>query len=201
MNRKIIGGIATLLPKKNTTISYSCRRNIAFLCALRLSPYHIVADVFGFALRDRAVDGDVKLRGRIDAVQILFFKVHIHLDFPQHSGDLDAVEGVSGKAADGFDDDHIYPASFALADQLIELIALSHTGAGDTFVGVSAYQLPAGFSVNPFCVVVHLIFITVKLFVLLGGHSAVSGHPLGNALRAVGIHRLYGRGDGANSLL
>lgn len=160
-----------------------------------------MADVFGFALCDRAIYGDVKLRGRIDAVQILFFKVHIHLDFPQHSCDLDAVEGVSGKAADGFNDNHIYPASFALADQLIELIALFHTGAGDTLVSVNAYQLPAGFSVNPFCVVVHLIFITVKLFVLLGGHSAVSGYPFGNALCAVRIHRLYSRSNGAYSLL
>ena len=68
--------------------------------------------------------------------------------------------------------------------------------AGDTLVGVNAYQLPAGFSVNPFCVVVHLILIAVKLFVLFGGYPAVSGYPLGNALRAVRIHRLYGRGDG-----
>lgn len=54
---------------------------------------------------------------------------------------------------------------------------------------------------NPFCVVVHLILITVKLFVLLGGHSAVSGYPFGNALCAVRIHRLYSRSNGAYSLL
>lgn len=75
-----------------------------------------MADVFGLALRNRAVDGDVKLQGGIDAVQVLFLEVHIHLDFPQHSGDLDAVEGVLGKTADGFHDDHIHTVSFALAD-------------------------------------------------------------------------------------
>lgn len=134
-------------------------------------------------------------------MQVLFFKIHIYLDLPQHSGDPDAVEGVSRKPADGFDDNHIYPASLALADQLVEFIPLFHTGAGNALVGINAYQLPAGFPVNPFCVVVHLILIAVKLFVLLGGYPAVSGHPLGNALRAVCIHRLYSRGDGANSLL
>ena len=105
------------------------------------------------------------------------------------------------KSADGFDDNHIYPASFALADQFIEFVTLFHTGAGDTLVGVNAYQLPAGFSVNPFCVVIHLILIAVELFVLLGGHSAVSGYPFGNALCAVRIHRLYSRSNGAYSLL
>ena len=134
-------------------------------------------------------------------MQVLFFKIHIYLDLPQHPRDLDAVEGVSGKSADGFNDNHIYAASFALADQFVELIALFHTGAGDTLIGVNAYQLPAGFSVNSFCVVVHLILIAVKLFVLLGGHSAVSGYPFGNALWAVRIHRLYGRSNGAYSLL
>lgn len=134
-------------------------------------------------------------------MQVLFFKIHIYLDLPQHSGDPDAVEGVSCKPADGFDDNHIYPASLALADQLIELIPLFHTGAGNALVGVNAYQLPAGFSVNPFGVMIHLILIAVKLFVLLGGYPAVSGYPLGNTLRAVRIHRLYSRSNGAYSLL
>lgn len=134
-------------------------------------------------------------------MQILFFKIHIHLDFSQHSGNLDAVEGVSGKSADGFHDNHIHAASFALADQLIEFIPLFHTGAGDSLVGVNAYQLPAGFSANAFRIVVYLILIAVKLFVLLGGHSAVGGYPLGDALCTVRIHRLYGRGDGAHPLL
>lgn len=71
----------------------------SFFCAPRFSPSHIVADVFRFALRNRAVDGDVKLRRRIDAVQVLFFKVHIHFDLPQHSGDPDAVEGVSSNVS------------------------------------------------------------------------------------------------------
>ena len=137
----------------------------------------------------------------IDAVQILFFKVHIHLDFPQHSGDLDAVKGVSGKTADGFDDNHIHTPSFALADQLVELIPLFHTGAGDALVGINAYQLPAGFSANPFRVVIHLILIAVELFVLLGGYAAVGGYPLGNALCAMRIHRLYGRSDGVHPFL
>ena len=134
-------------------------------------------------------------------MQVLFFKIHIHLDFPQHSGDFDAVEGVPSKSADGFHDDHIHSASFALANQLVELVTLFHAGAGDALVGVNAHQLPAGFSVNPFCVVIHLILIAVELFILLGGYAAVGGYPLGNVLCAVRIYRLYGRSDGAHPLL
>ena len=68
-------------------------------------------------------------------------------------------------------------------------------------IGVNTCELPAGFSANPFCVVIHLILIAVELFVLLGGYPAVGGYPLGHALCAVRIHRLYGRGDGAHPFL
>lgn len=101
-------------------------------------------------------------------MQVLFFKIHIYLDLPQHSGDPDAVEGVSCKPADGFDDNHIYPASLALADQLIELIPLFHTGAGNALVGINAYELPSSFPVDAVGVVIYLIFVAVELFILLG---------------------------------
>ena len=102
-------------------------------------------------------------------MKILFLKVHIHFDLPQQSGDLDTVEGVSRKPADGFDDDHIHLTALALSDQLVELVTLFHAGAGDAFVGINACQLPAGFPTDALGVVVHLILIAVKLFILLGG--------------------------------
>lgn len=160
-----------------------------------------MADVFRFALRNRAIDGDVKLRGRIDAVQVLFLKVDIHFDLPQHSGDFDAVEGVSSKPADGFDDDHIHLAALALSNQFVELIPLFHAGAGDALIGINACQLPAGFSTDALGVVVHLILIAVKLLILLGGYPAVSGYPFDCILSTVCIHRLYGRRYGAYPFL
>lgn len=123
------------------------------------------------------MDGDVKFRCRIDAVQVLFLKVHIHFDFPQHPGDFDAVKGVSRKPADGFHNNHVHLAAPALANQLVELIALFHTGAGDALVGINPRQFPSSFPTDTFCIVVHLIFIAVKLFILLGGYSAVCRYP------------------------
>ena len=51
--------------------------------------------------------------------------------FPQHSDDPNVVESVSGKTADRFDDNHIHAASFALADQLVEIVLFVHACAGD----------------------------------------------------------------------
>lgn len=175
--------------------------HISFLCTPSFAPRHIMVDIFRFALGDRAVDGDVKLRRRIEAVQVLFLKVHIHFDFPQHSGNLDAVECVSSKAANGFDDDHIYFAALALTDQLVEFIPLFHAGTGDTLVGVNACQFPASFSVDALCVISYLIFVAVELFILLGGYPAVSRYSLDDILCAVHIHWLYGRRNGAYPFL
>jgi len=134
-------------------------------------------------------------------VQVLFLKVHIHFYLPQHSGDLDAVEGVSRKPADGFDDDHIYLAALALTDQFVEFIPLFHAGAGDALISVNACHLPAGFPTDTLGVVVYLILIAVKLFILLGGYPAVSGYPFDCVWSAVRIHRLYGRRYGSYPFL
>lgn len=133
--------------------------HISLLGASGFSPCHIVADILGFALGDGTIDGDVKFRGRIDAVQVLFLEVHIYLKLPEHSGDLEAVQRVPGEAADGFDDDHVHLATLALANELVEFIPLFHTGAGDTLIGVNARQLPAGFPVDAVRVITHLRFV------------------------------------------
>ena len=171
--------------------------HISILGASGFTPCHIVADVLGFALGDGAVDGDVKFRGRIDAVQVLFLEVHIHLKLPEHSGDLEAIQCVPGEAADGFDDDHVHLAALALANELVEFIPLFHTGAGNALIGVNARQLPAGFPVDAIRVITHLCFVAVELFFLLGGHPAVGRHTLEKILCAVYIQRLHSCRNGS----
>ncbi len=87
--------------------------DIAVPYTLCLFPFDIGADIFGFALHHASVDGDIKFRCRIDDVEVLFLKVHIYTDFPEHPGDSDTVERISSEAADRFCDDHIYLAFFS----------------------------------------------------------------------------------------
>lgn len=115
----------------------------------------------------------------------MFLEIYIHIDIPQFSGYQNAFECVSCESADGFDNDHIYLAAFALPNQLFEFVTLFHAGAGDPLVGINAYELPSGFPVDAVGVVIHLIFIAVELFILLGGYAAVGRHSLGDILCAV----------------
>ena len=134
-------------------------------------------------------------------MKALFLKVYIHLDFPQHSGDSDAVECVSSKPADGFDDDHIHLSAPALADQLVELVPFFHAGAGDAFVGVDPGEFPVGFPIDAVGIIPHLCFVAVELFFLLGGYPAVCRYSFISGLCAGGIHRLNGWRNDAHPLL
>ena len=59
-----------------------------------------------------------------DAVDTLFFKEDVYIDVFQHSNIFEAVNGVSGKPADGFGNDHVDPTALAHADHLVEFIAV-----------------------------------------------------------------------------
>lgn len=98
----------------------------------------------------------------------LFLEVHIHIDLSELPCYLDYIQGVSGEAADGFDNDHIYLAAFALPNQLFEFVTFFYASAGDSLVGINAYELPFGFPVDAVGVVLYLIFIAVELVILLG---------------------------------
>lgn len=53
--------------------------HVAFLGTPRLAPFDVGADIFGFALCDATVDGDIKLCAGLVAVDALFLEVHNHI--------------------------------------------------------------------------------------------------------------------------
>ena len=68
-------------------------------------------------------------------MQILLLKVHIHTDFPESSCNGDAVKGVSGKPADGLNDNHVNFAFPAETKHLVKLIPFFHARPCDALVG------------------------------------------------------------------
>lgn len=65
----------------------------------------------------------------------LFLEVHVHIVFFQHPSVLQAVEGVSCEAGNGFGYDHVDLTLLAVAHELVEVISLLDACSGDTFIG------------------------------------------------------------------
>lgn len=98
----------------------------------------------------------------------LFLEVHIHIDLSELPCYLDNIEGVSSKSAYGFYDNHVNLALVAETEHFIEFVTFFYASAGDSLVGINAYELPFGFPVDAVGVVLYLIFIAVELVILLG---------------------------------
>ena len=163
---------------------------LAFTGGLCLAPFNVGADVFRFALGDAAVDGDVKFRTGLIAVDTLFFEVHVDAEVIEQADMLQAVDGVPRKPCDRFRDDHVDFPLFASADHPIEFITVFYACAGDALVGVDTFKRPSVFGMDAFGIVLHLIFVAVKLFLLLSGNAAVCRHPQDSVM---GFHALSDR--------
>ena len=146
---------------------------LAFTGSLCLAPFNVGADIFRFALRNAAVDGNVKLGTGLIAVDALFLEVHIDTEVIEQSDILQAVHRVPREPGNGFRDDHVNFPLLASADHAIEFISVFHACAGDALVGVDTFKRPSVFGIDAFGVMFHLILITVELFLLLRGNSAV----------------------------
>ena len=163
---------------------------LAFTGGLCLAPFNVGADVFRFALRNAAVDGNVKLGTGLIAVDALFLEVHIDTEVIEQSDILQAVHRVPREPGNGFCDDHVDFPLLAAADHTVEFISVFHACAGDALVGVDTFKRPSVFGIDAFGVVLHLIFIAVELFLLLSGNAAVCRHPQDSVM---GFHALSDR--------
>ena len=169
--------------------------NLTFLGTLSLAPFDIGTDVFRFALGNAAVDGDVKLGAGLIAVDSLFLEVDIHTKVVEQPDIFQAVHRVSRKPCNGFRDDHVDFSLLASAYHPIEFITVFYACAGDTLVGVDAFKRPSVFRIDALGVVFHLILITVELFLLLRGNSAVCCDTQDSVMVFDALSDRYGRFD------
>ncbi len=87
--------------------------HLSGLGALILAPYDVGTHVFGFALCDAAVDGDVKFRAGLIAVDALLLEVYIHAQLIEQADIFQAVHRVPREPGNGFRDDHVNLALLA----------------------------------------------------------------------------------------
>ena len=64
----------------------------------------------------------------------LFLEVHIHIDLSELPRYLDNIEGVSGKSADRFYDNHVNLTLVAETEHFIEFVTLFHACSRNTLV-------------------------------------------------------------------
>ena len=109
------------------------------------------------------VNGDVKFRAGLCAVDALFLEVHVHTEVFQHSSVFEAVDGVAGEAGNGLADDAVDLAELAIPQKPVEIISTAHVRACDSFIRIDVYKLILRVLARKIAVVSNLCGEGVKL--------------------------------------
>ncbi len=92
---------------------------LAFLETILDAPGNVFADGFGFGLRESSVERDHEFRVDISGVDVFFLENHGNAHAFKLADILKAVDCVSGKTADAFDEDKV---NIAFLQSLIILL-------------------------------------------------------------------------------
>ena len=96
---------------------------------------------------------------------VFLLEIDLHTGFFQFSDGGQAVDRISGKAADRLGDDQVDLSSQGILDHLIETVTAFCAGAGDALVSVDFNELPIGVAQDVLGVIVDLGFIASELLV------------------------------------
>lgn len=128
-------------------------------------PHWRLGNGSAFVLCQRGQNGEKQLTRAVHRADVLLLKGDADAQIFQLSGIVQAVLGVPGKSADRLCDDEVDFASLAISNHTVELLTPFGAGAGDTFICVNTSQFIIGVSGDELCVVGHLVFKAVQLFV------------------------------------
>lgn len=103
--------------------------DFALLVAVLKHQLHVLAQGLAFLLGKRSHYGEHDLALGIHAVNIFFLEENGYAFFLKLSDVFQAVQGISGKPADGLCNDHIDATRHALIDHSVEFFTLLGIGA------------------------------------------------------------------------
>ena len=152
--------------------------DVPCLPALLDAPDHVFADRLALRLGKAAEQGNQKLAGLRQRIDIFLFKDHTDAVGPEHPHHFQAVHRIPGEAGEGFGEDQVDSAPFAGGDHSLELRPLFHACAGYAFVSENTGHLPIGVLTDLLGEVGFLGGVAGELLLAAGGHPAVGGHPL-----------------------
>ena len=103
-----------------------------------------------------------QIQGCLD---ILLLKVDFYAFFFQFADGNQAVDRVSGEAADRFCDDEVDFVGHGIGDHFIEADAMLGVRAGNALVRVYFYKLPFGIAFDVLRVIIHLCLVAGELLI------------------------------------
>lgn len=112
--------------------------HLSLLVAVLKAELDVLAHGLTFLLGKARHNRKEHLALSIQCVYGLLFKIDRYVLVLELPDVLQAVEGVSGKSADGLGDDHVDVSGHALLNHAVELFTLFDVGTGDTIVYLKA---------------------------------------------------------------
>lgn len=140
------------------------------------SQLDVLAHGLAFLLGKARHDRKENLSLSVQRVYGLLFKIDRDVLVLELPDVLEAVEGVSGKSADGLGDDHVDVPGHALVDHAVKFIPLFGIGTGYPIISINSSQFPIRMIVNVGGVVLNLRFVAGGLLVVVGRNPAISSH-------------------------
>ena len=122
-------------------------------------------------------DDQPELTVRIQGIDIVVLEQHAHIVFQQFLGVLDAVQRGAGKPGNLFGNDKVKQPRPGIPDHPVEILPFFRGAAGDALVDVPRHEGPVGLALDQLRIILHLILQRIDLFLLIGGHPGVEGHP------------------------
>ena len=147
--------------------------NLALLVAVLKAELDVFTHGLAFLLGKARHDRKEHFSFGIQRVYGLLLEIDWNVFVLELPDILEAVEGVSGKSADGFGDDHVDVSGHALLNHAVELVTLFGVGTRDAIVRKYACQLPVGILLDVLRVVRDLRFVACFLFFGIRADAAV----------------------------
>ena len=118
-----------------------------------------------------------ELAVRIQCVDVVVLEEHPHIVIQQLLGIFDAVQGRSGEPGNLLGDDEIEHSGLGIPDHPVKIVPLFRGATGNALIHIPRYKSPIWFTLNQLRIILHLIFQTIDLFILICGHPGIKCHP------------------------
>lgn len=142
-----------------------------------LSPGNILGYGAAFFLCQARHDGEQQFALAVKGVNVLLFKVDFYAFFFQLADSNQAVDRISGEAANRLCDDEVDFIGHGIGDHFIKADTVFGVRAGNALVGVNLNKLPFGIAFDVLRVVIHLRLVAGELLIAVCGNSCVSCDP------------------------
>ena len=140
-----------------------------------LAPDAVLRNGTGFFLREGTHDSNQQLTLGVQRPDVFLLKVNLHAFFFELTDCGQAVDRISGKAADRFGNDKVNLAVKGIGDHAFEALALFGVRACNALIGINTDELPIVAALDIVGVIVYLRLVAGELLVAVGGDTGVSG--------------------------